>query len=219
MLRRRKRCLANDAGLFRTEKRYLLKSLFFLFWVIGFLAPCFPQQAESVSSDDKKKFTALLKTLKAKGEFFTNESIEKTIPYQKVLFAFTEKDIADHALYPYLAVTSGMMEHQQCREYARKSFAAIQHPVLKIAWAAMLLKRDAHTPEIVRYLSQVLETPALNKWLQEMSGLTYDQTVQKIRAEKRKLKSLVTEKNNQTSLISERVRQTVSKSVSHGHTR
>ncbi len=165
-----------------------MKRITLLFVVICFLAPCLAQQTESISNDDKRKFVILLKSLKTKGEFFTDESIEKTIPYQNILFAFTEKDLSGQDIYPYLAISSGMMEYQQCREYARKNFSSIQHPDLKIGWAAMLLKQNIASPEIITYLSQVLKIPVQKKLLQEMCGPKFDEVERKIQAESRKLK-------------------------------
>ena len=68
-----------------------------------------PSQAtDQISDAQKKSFIELLKTLPVKGEFFTDDAIEKAGPYLPVLFALTEKDIEKYDIYPFGALSRGL---------------------------------------------------------------------------------------------------------------
>lgn len=175
-------------GLLHTQKGVYLKKLLLIVGVIGFLTTGLAHQTKGVTQEEKQKFMAFLKTLKTKGEFFTSEAVAKAIPYQNILFALTENDLRHRDIYPYLALSGDLIEHPQCQAYALKHFQSIQHPMLKMGWGVMLLQRDKASPEIVRYLFQVLQTPKQRKTLQSFSGPEFLNLEGKVQKEYQKLK-------------------------------
>ena len=71
----------------------------------------------------KKDFIELLKTLfPVKGEFYTDEAIDKSQNYVPVLFALTEKDIENYDIYPFLALSRGLCDRNIHRDYAVRHF-------------------------------------------------------------------------------------------------
>lgn len=136
------------------------------------LAPC--QALNQISDGQKRDFIQLLKTLPVKGEFFTDEAIDKAGRYLPVLFALTEKDIEKYDIYPFLALSRGLCDRKVHRDYAVRHFGEIRHPILKLGWGAMLFDADATSPEIVQVLRSALETEQQSKILSEMLGPNYD---------------------------------------------
>lgn len=136
------------------------------------LAPC--QASNPISDAQKQDFIRLLKTLPVKGEFFTDEAIDKGGHYLPVLFALTEKDIEKYDSYPFLALNRGLCDRKVHRDYAVRHFAEIRHPMLKLGWGAMLFDAGATSPEIVRFLRNALESEQQSKILSEMLGPKYD---------------------------------------------
>jgi hypothetical protein len=136
------------------------------------LAPC--QASNQISDAQKKDFLRLLKTLPVKGEFFTDEAIDKAGRYLPVLFALTEKDIEKYDIYSFLALSRGLCDRKVHREYAVRHFANIRHPMLKLGWGAVLFDVGAVSPEIVQFLRSALESEQQSKILSEMLGPNYD---------------------------------------------
>ena len=134
-----------------------------------------PSQASSqISEAQKKEFIESLKTLPHTGEFFTDEAIEKVGPYLPVLFALTEKDIEKYDIYPFAAISRGLCDQKEHRDYAIRHFAEIRHPELKLFWGAMLFDAGAASPEIVRFLKDALESPEQAKMLSEIVGPQFE---------------------------------------------
>jgi hypothetical protein len=135
-----------------------------------------PSQASSqISEAQKKEFLELLQTLPHKGEFYTDEAVEKAGPYLPVLFALTEKDIDKVDIYPFAAISRGLCDQKKHRDYAVRHFAEIRYPTLKLFWAAMLFDEEgAVSPEIVRFLKDALESPEQAKMLSEIVGPEFE---------------------------------------------
>ncbi len=131
-----------------------------------------PQQstANKVSDAQKKDFLDLLRTLPHKGEFFTDDAIKTAGPYLLVLFALTDKDIEGYDIYPFAALSRGLCDDENNRQYATAHFADIRHSDLKLAWAAMLFDAGKPSAEIVRFLRDVIKSQARAKVLAEMLG-------------------------------------------------
>lgn len=142
-----------------------------------------PSQASSqISEAQKKEFIESLKTLPHKGEFFTDEAIEKAGPYLPVLFALTEKDIEKYDIYPFAAISRGLCDQKIHRDYTVRHFAEIRHPQLKLFWAAMLFDAGATSPEIGRFLKDALESPEKAKLLSEIVGPEFADFKRRVKA-------------------------------------
>ncbi len=99
----------------------------FLAILLAFM-PC--QATSRISDAQKKEFIKLLKTLPTKGEFYTDEAVEKAGSYLPVLFALTIKDIKRYDIYPFVAISRGLCDQKRHRDYAVSHFAEISHPTL-----------------------------------------------------------------------------------------
>ena len=134
-----------------------------------------PGQASSQISDiQKKEFIRLLEALPVEGEFYTDEAIDKAGRYLPVLFALTEKDIEKYDIYPFLAMSRGLCDRKEHRDYAVRHFAEIRHPLLKLGWGGMLFDAGSTSPQIVSFLQSVLKSKNQSKILAEMLGPDYD---------------------------------------------
>ena len=139
-----------------------------IFIVLLVLAP--HQASNQIPDARKREFIELLSTLPTKGEFYTEEAVDKAGPHLPVLFALTEKDIRKHYIYPFLAISRGLADRKKHREYAVGHFAEVRHPTLKLFWGAMLFDEGAASPEIVRFLKDALKAEARAKLLSQMVG-------------------------------------------------
>src|SRR5438552_18504321 len=81
---------------------------------------------KTVTDDEKREFLMLLSKLPTKGEFFTEEAVKKAAPFARVLFALTPKDTGPD-IYPFLALSSGLIQRKEQRDYALKHFDKIAH--------------------------------------------------------------------------------------------
>ena len=136
------------------------------------LAPA--QESNAVSDVQKEEFINLLRTLPTKGEFYTDEAVIKAAPYLPVLFALTDKDIQKYDIYPFGAISRGLCEHREHREYAVRNFEKIHHPELKLFWGAMLFDSGAASPEIERFLRDALGSKEGAKLLSEIMGPQFE---------------------------------------------
>lgn len=140
------------------------------------------QKTKEISDTQKKVFIELLKTLPTKGEFFTDEAIEKASPYLRVLFAFTEEDIDKYDIYPFVALSRGLCDRKEQREYAVKHFSEIQHPRIKLFWGAMLFDEKSPSREIVQFLRKALESEEQTKVLSEALGPNFEDFKARVKA-------------------------------------
>ena len=161
-------------------KRIFITAIF----TILFSTFAFAQTANRISDAQRKDFIALLKTLPVKGEFYTDEAIDKSQSSLPVLFALTEKDIENYDIYSFLALSRGLCDRQVHRDYAVRHFADIQHPTLKLFWAAMLFDGKEASSEIVRFLQKALESEKQAKMLAEMLGPNYKDFQRRVKAYK-----------------------------------
>lgn len=139
------------------------------------------QGANQFSDARKKEFIDLLKALPTKGEFYTDEAVAKAGPDLPILFALTEKDIEEYDIYPFLAISRGLCEHSEHPVYAVRNFAKIQHPKLKLFWAAMLFDSNAASLEIKRFLQDAIASKEEAKLLSEMLGPGFDSFKKRLR--------------------------------------
>jgi hypothetical protein len=149
-----------------------------------------PSQAtDQISEDQKKSFIELLRTLPHKGEFFTDEAVKKAGPYLPVLFALNEKDIEKYDIYPFAALSRGLAEQREHRDYAARHFAEIRHLELKLFWGSMLFDEGPSSPEIVRFLRKALESEKQSKILAEMLGPDYQSFRRRVKAHRKARRS------------------------------
>ena len=94
-------------------------------FILLMLVALTPQQsaATQISDAQKKDFLNLLKTLPHKGEFFTDDAIKTGGPYLPVLFSLTDKDIEGYDIYPFAALSRGLCDVKEHRQYATGSDA------------------------------------------------------------------------------------------------
>jgi len=128
------------------------------------------QATNKISDQQKQEFIMLLQSLPTKGEFYTAESVEKARTYLPVLFALTDSDIAKFDFYPFLAISRGLCDLRENREYAVRNFATIKHPKIKLFWAAMLFDSNQKNTDIMRFLRNALESQELTSMLKEAMG-------------------------------------------------
>src|SRR5215510_14765638 len=76
-----------------------------------------PQEPKEVTVAETKEFLKLLKSLPTKGEFFTDEAIKKAVPHTRVLLALDAKDLEGYDLYPFLALSRGLLDRKDQRDY------------------------------------------------------------------------------------------------------
>jgi hypothetical protein len=135
--------------------------------------PC--QSTSQVSDAQKEKFIELLKILPRGHEgFYTEAAVTEAEAYMPVLFALTEKDTADHDLYPFAAISRGLCDHKESRDYAVRHFAEIRHPKFKLFWGAMLFDAGVSSQEIVQFLRDALKSEGQAKTLSEMVGPRFE---------------------------------------------
>jgi hypothetical protein len=163
-----------------------------------------PSQAtDHISDAQKKSFIELLKTLPVKGEFFTDDAIEKAGPYLPVLFALTERDIEKYDIYPFGALSRGLCDQKKHRDYATRHFAEIRHSELKLLWGAMLFDAGSSSPEVVRFLRGALASEKQSQILAEMLGPDYQAFQKRVKAD-RKAKRLASGKHNKALQLTAR---------------
>ncbi len=146
------------------------------------LAVGFADSDKPVSGAEKKEFLELLADLPAKGEFFTDEAVKKAAPHTRVLLALTEKDLEKYDLYAFLALSRGLMDHQESREYCLKHFKDIQHPTIKLAWAVGLFDKKGSSQEILDFLCRVVDSKDDSKTLSLMLGPGYEDFKEQVKA-------------------------------------
>jgi hypothetical protein len=148
-----------------------------------------PLEAEKdVTAAEKKAFLELLAKLPARGEFFTEEAINKSVPYTRVLLAFTEKDIEKRDIYPFLALSRGLLDRKKQQEYGVKHFGKIAHPTIKLLWGSVLFDEKAASPEIVAFLRMALESKEQAKLLSQMLGPNFEDFKKRVTEYKVKMK-------------------------------
>ncbi len=123
---------------------------------------------------DKRAFLKLLPKLPNDGEFLTEKGVSKAAPYTPVLFALDEDDIVEDDLYPLLAVSRGLADRKDTREYALRHFQDISHPTIKMFWAAVLFRDYGASGEIVDYLLGALASERQSTTLAEMIGPEFE---------------------------------------------
>lgn len=128
------------------------------------------QESTPITNEQKQQFLARLETLPTRGEFYTDEAVREALVYLPVLFALTEADIQEYDIYPFLALSRGLFEHRQVRNYSVRNFGKILHAELKLFWGAMIFDSKEASPEIKRFLRRALKSKSQAAILSEMLG-------------------------------------------------
>ena len=87
-----------------------------------------------------------------------------------VLLALTNKDIEGYDIYPFAALSRGLCDIKEHRQYATAHFGEIRHSELKLFWAAMLFNEGNPSTEIVHFLKDALKSEAQARLLDEITG-------------------------------------------------
>lgn len=143
---------------------------------------------KGVTAAEKRAFLILLAKLPHEGEFFTNDGIEKAVPYTRVLLALTKKDIEKNDLYSILALSQGLLNRKDQREYGVKHFASIAHPTIKLFWGAVLFNEKAASLEVVKFLRAALDSKEQSITLSEMLGPDFEDFKKRVREHRLKEK-------------------------------
>jgi hypothetical protein len=133
------------------------------------------QPDKAVTDAEKAQFLDLLKKLPTRGESFSDEAVTKAVPYTRVLLALTERDLDKRDLYPFLALSGGMVGRKEPREYAVANFQKIEHPTIKLIWASALFNNDSASPEVVAYLRKALDSRDDAQTLSSMTGPGFEE--------------------------------------------
>jgi hypothetical protein len=139
------------------------------------------QPEKPVTDADKKAFLELLAKLPTKGEFFTEEAVTKAAPYTRVLLALTEKDLEKRDLYPVLALSRGLIDRKEPRQYGITHFAKIAHPTIKLFWASLLFEDKPPSWEIIKFLRQALDAKEDARTLSAMAGPGFEDFKERVR--------------------------------------
>jgi hypothetical protein len=123
-----------------------------------------------VTDSEKRDFIQQLVALPKDGEFYAKAAIDKVILKMHILFSLTEKDLDGQDPYPILALSKGLCDRAKGQRFALDHFEEIEHPILKLCWAAMLFKTKAPSPAIVNYLREALDNPQHASFLSELLG-------------------------------------------------
>lgn len=129
---------------------------------------------EPVPAEEKAEFIRLLQGAPYKGEFLTEEGVDRLAPHIRILFALSTDDIAKYDLYPFLALGRGLCDRELYRQYGVAHFRDIAHPTLKLSWAAMLFDAGSASPEIVTYLRTAVASKEQSAMLADMLGLGFE---------------------------------------------
>lgn len=149
-------------------------------FILLFFSSAESQTGNEISNVQKEDLIKLMKTLPVKGEFFTDEAIDKAQNSLPVLFAFTEKDLEQYDIYAFLALSRGLADRKNHRDYAVEHFLEIQHPILKLFWGAFLFDEEVASPAIVRFLQDALKAEKQAIILSEMLGPKYEDFNQRV---------------------------------------
>ena len=136
-----------------------------------------PPDIAKVTADQKKEFLALVKKLPARGEFFTDEGIEKASPFLHVLLALDKQDINENHYFALLALSRGLHDaRKEHREYATKHFAKIGHPVIKVGWGLLLFESPREkSAEVTHYLRGSLDDRERSTLIRGMLGPGFEE--------------------------------------------
>jgi hypothetical protein len=135
---------------------------------------------KDVTEAEKKAFLKELAKLPTRGEFFTEKAIKKAVPWTRVLLALTKKDLEKHDIYPFLALSSGLLDHQEPRRYGTAHFATIAHPTTKLFWAAGLFEKKAPSPEVVTFLRKAVNSRQDARTLSQMLGPHFEEFKERV---------------------------------------
>jgi hypothetical protein len=132
-------------------------------------------QQPDVTEAQKRHFLKFVPKLANDGEFLTEKGVSKAARYTPVLFALTVSDLEDYDIYPFLAVSRGLADRKDTREYAVRHFRDIAHPTIKLFWAAVLFMDYGTAGDVVDYLLAALDSESQSSTLAEMVGPEYEQ--------------------------------------------
>jgi hypothetical protein len=143
-----------------------------------------------VTSQEKKDFLELMKKLPSRGEFYTDEGVQKASPFLHVLLSLDRKDVTENHYFAILALSRGLHDSKkEHREFAVKNFSKIPHPVIKISWGIMLFRFSKEvTPEVTRYLRDSLDQKETMEQIRTMLGPEFEAVRMQILAKAEKQK-------------------------------
>jgi len=116
------------------------------------------------------------------GEFPTDKAAMTLAPKLPFMLSITPADMdafarqrglkpEDCDIYPLFALSSVLYQHEECRRYVQHHFHVIQHPDLKLTWAYLFLLQSQETPEMRKYVKEMLNSKPVSKWA---TGLAND---------------------------------------------
>jgi hypothetical protein len=134
-----------------------------------------PQSKAAATTDAQKKdFIDLLQRLPHKGEFYTDEAVDRAEGYLPVLLSLNEHDLDGRDLYPFAAMSRGLCDKKQDRDYVVAHFNNVQHPKLKLFWAVMIFDDKAASSEIKLHLRRALQSEQQSQELRAILGPKFE---------------------------------------------
>ncbi|MEQ8784668.1 MAG: formylglycine-generating enzyme family protein [Pirellulaceae bacterium] len=116
-----------------------------------------PATAAEKARRDKEAVLAMLRSVPTSG-LPSEEVIQRAGPHLAALLLLTKDDCHGDDLYPALALTAGLCQQAEHRQYAVAHFGEIPHPDIQLSWAVHLFNQGAASPEIVTFLSAALQS-------------------------------------------------------------
>lgn len=134
-----------------------------------FALPPLPNKVtKRISDAQKQQFIQLLKTLPTCGDSNCSQAKTNSADLMPVLFALTEQDLERLDINPFAAISQQLANNKEHREYALHHFSEIRHPVVKAVFGARLFNDGSSPPEVVQFLSGVVEWTPVYKVLFKM---------------------------------------------------
>jgi hypothetical protein len=138
------------------------------------------QPQKPATDVEKKEFLKLVAKLPSRGEFYTDDAITTAIPYTRVLLALTEKDFDKKGIYPFLALSRGLIDRKESSQYGILHFGSIAHPTIKLFWASVLFDEGRSSPEMLTFLYKALKSKDDAEILARMSGSSFEDFRQRV---------------------------------------
>jgi len=144
------------------------------------------QMQGGISLKQKRNFIDLVKELPAGsgGEIYTADAITQANPYLPVLLALDDVDVGMEDIYPFIALSRGLCDQAQNRDYVIRNFSEIRHPVLKLVWGVMLFDAGSASPGIVQFLKNSLKSKKQSQILSEALGDDFSDLQKRLGAER-----------------------------------
>jgi hypothetical protein len=84
-------------------------------------------------------------------------------------------------IYPFAALSRGLLGRQDQRVYGVHYFDKIMHPEIKLFWASVLFDEGPSSPTITAFLNAALDDGKLSKTIVEIVGPEFQSFQKRVR--------------------------------------